>query len=147
MAFGARAAHAASSITWHATRLAGSDALAVRASKKLKGDDLFITTLGSTVFRKYLDEIPLWRGETEVSQFVEDFARYLYLPRLAGPEVLIQAVCDGVELLTWISDSFAYAESHDETAGRYRGLRAGKWCHFPWIARDSWLSLIRRGNR
>ena len=47
----------------------------------------------------------------------EDFARYLYLPRLAGPEVLIQAIRDGVALLTWQSDSFAYAESYDEAAG------------------------------
>ena len=52
------------------------------------------------MLRKYLDEVPLWRGDhTEVRQLVEDFARYLYLPRLAGPEVLIQAVRDGVELL------------------------------------------------
>jgi len=29
-------------------------------------------------------------------------------------------------MLTWQSDTFAYAESHDETDGRYRGLRAGQ---------------------
>ncbi len=59
-------------------------------------------------------------------QLVEDFARYLYLPRLAGPEVLVQAMRDGVALLTWQSDTFAYAESYDEAAGRYRGLRSGQ---------------------
>ena len=57
---------------------------------------------------------------------MEDFARYLYLPRLAGPEVLVQAIRDGVALLTWQSDTFAYAESHDEGAARYRGLRGGQ---------------------
>ena len=61
-----------------------------------------------------------------VKQLVEDFARYLYLPRLAGPEVLVQAIRDGVALLTWQSDTFAYAESYDEGAGRYRGLRGGQ---------------------
>jgi predicted AAA+ superfamily ATPase len=114
-------------ITWQAVRLTGTDALAVRASKKLKNDDLLVPSLGATVLRKYLDEVPLWRGDhVAVKQVVEDFARYLYLPRVAGPEVLAQAIRDGVGLLTWPSDTFAYAESHDETAGRYRGLRGGR---------------------
>src|SRR5262249_21278667 len=65
-------------------------------------------------------------NQVAVKQLVEDFARYLYLPRLAGPEVLIQAMRDGVALLTWRSDSFAYAESYDEAASRYRGLRGGQ---------------------
>ena len=59
-------------------------------------------------------------------QLVEDFARYPYLPRLSDPEVLVSAIRSGVELLTWQSDTFAYAESSDEAAGRYRGLRAGR---------------------
>jgi hypothetical protein len=105
----------------------GSDALAMRASKKLRSDELLVTALGSTILRKHLEDVPLWRGEhVSVKQLVEDFARYLYLPRLAGPEVLAQAVRDGVALLTWQSDTFAFAESLDEAAGRYRGLRAGQ---------------------
>jgi hypothetical protein len=54
------------------------------------------------------------------------FALYLYLPRLVGPAVLLQAIQDGLALLTWQSDTFAYAESYDEAASRYRGLRAGQ---------------------
>ena len=38
---------------------------------------------------------------------------------------MLGAVRDGVALITWNQDSFAYAESFDETAARYRGLRAG----------------------
>jgi hypothetical protein len=35
-----------------------------------------------------LDRAPLWRGDhVEIRQLVEDFARYLDLPRLAGPAV------------------------------------------------------------
>jgi predicted AAA+ superfamily ATPase len=114
-------------ITWSAIRLSSGDALAVRASKRLRSDELLLTSLGSTILRKHLDDV-LWRGENHVAirQLVDDFARYLYLPRLAGPEVLLQAIRDGVALLTWQSDTFAYAESHDEGAGRYRGLRAGQ---------------------
>jgi hypothetical protein len=74
-----------------------------------------------------MDDVPLWRGEhVAVKQLVEDFARYLYLPRLSGSEVLVQAMRDGVALLTWTTDTFAYAESYDEGAGRYRGLRGGQ---------------------
>jgi len=114
-------------VTWQALRLSGSDALAVRASKRLRSDELLVTSLGSTILRKHLDEVPLWRGDhVAVKQLVEDFARYHYLPRIAGPEVLVQAIRDGLALLTWQSDTFAYAESYDEGAERYRGLRGGQ---------------------
>jgi hypothetical protein len=35
-----------------------------------------------------------------VRQLADDFARYVYLPRLAGPEVLADAARDGVALLS-----------------------------------------------
>jgi len=116
-----------SPVEWTAVRLSGVDALAVRAGKKLRGDELLVTSLGATILRKHLDEVPLWRGDdVPVRQLVEDFARYLYLPRLADPAVLARAMSEGAELLTWRNDTFAYAESRDEAAGRYRGLRAGR---------------------
>ncbi len=114
-------------VTWSAMKLAGNDPLAARASKRLRSDELLIALLGSTMLRRQLDQVPLWRDDhVAVRQLVEDFARYLYLPRIAGPEVLIQAMRDGVSLLTWQSDTFAYAESYDQAEGRYRGLRAGQ---------------------
>jgi len=113
-------------IIWEVMRLSGQDALAVRASKKLRPDYL-ATSLAGTSLRLELDRVPLWRGDhVAVKQLAEDFARYLYLPRLAGPDVLTAAIRSGVELLTWAQDSFAYADSFDEVAGRYRGLRAGQ---------------------
>lgn len=113
-------------VTLQAMRLTGNEALAVRASKKLRGDELLIAGLGSTVLRKYLDDV-LWRGDhVPVSQLIEDFACYSYLPRLVGPEVLLQSIRDGMELLTWQTDTFAYAESYDPAIGRYRGLRGGR---------------------
>jgi hypothetical protein len=39
---------------------------------------------------------------------------------------LLGAVRDGVALLTWEQDTFAFADSFDETASRYRGLRGGQ---------------------
>jgi hypothetical protein len=74
-----------------------------------------------------LDRVPLWRGDhVAVKQLIEDFARYLYLPRLKDSRVLLDAIRDGVTLLTWMQDSFAFAESFDEGEGRYRGLRGGQ---------------------
>jgi hypothetical protein len=85
-----------SAVEWEAVRLSGNDSLAVRASKKLRSDELLVTSFGSTILRKHLDAVPLWRGEhVAVKQLVEDFGRYLYLPRLAGPEVLVHACRDG----------------------------------------------------
>ena len=62
----------------------GSDALAVRASKKLRSDELLVTALrGRRACAWTSIDVPLWRGDhVAVKQLVEDFARYLYLPRL-----------------------------------------------------------------
>ncbi len=114
-------------VTWQGARLAGTDPLAVRASKRLRSEEMLLTSIGPTVLRMRMDEIPLWRGEhVEVRQLVEDYARYLYLQRVASPDVLLQAIQDGVALLTWHTDAFAYADGFDEGAGRFRGLRGGQ---------------------
>jgi hypothetical protein len=116
-----------STIDWKAFRLSGQDPLAVRASKKLRNDELLVTVLAGTVLRMPLDRVPLWRGDhVSVKQLVQDFARYLYLPRLVDTKVLLDAIGDGLSLLTWEQDSFAYADSYDETSCRYRGLRHGQ---------------------
>jgi hypothetical protein len=74
-----------------------------------------------------LNRVPLWRGEhVAIKQLAEDFARYLYLPRLADSALLVDAIRDGLALLTWEQDAFAYADSYDEVAARYRGLRGGQ---------------------
>lgn len=116
-----------SAVEWQSFRLTGQDALAVRVSKKLKNDELLVTSLGSARLRMDLDKVPLWRGDhVTIRQLVEDFGRYLYLPRVRDSEVLLGAVRGGFSLLTWGKDSFAYAESFDEAEGRYRGLRGGQ---------------------
>ena len=123
-------------VEWECIRLTGQDALAVRASKKLRPDNLLTAFAGSEL-RRQMDQIPLWRPSTGASakaggdhvtirQLVEDYARYPYLYRLKEPAVLLEAICDGLGLLTWAKDSFAYADSFDEAAGRYRGLRCGQ---------------------
>jgi predicted AAA+ superfamily ATPase len=114
-------------VEWQAIRLSGQDPVAVRASTKLRSEELLLTGFAATRLRMELDRVPLWRGNhVAAKQLVEDFARYLYLPRIKEPEVLLQSIRDGLGLLTWSRDSFAFAESYDEAAGRYRGLRCGQ---------------------
>lgn len=116
-----------SPVAWQALRLSGQGALAVRASEKLKRDELLITTFAATRLRMELDRIPLWRGNhVAIKQLVEDFASFIYLPRLKDPSVLLGAIRTGLSLMLWMQDSFAFADSYDEAAGRYRGLRCGE---------------------
>ncbi|MCU0874299.1 MAG: hypothetical protein MUE50_18335, partial [Pirellulaceae bacterium] len=86
--------------TWEALRLTGQDTLAVRASKKLRNDELLLTSFAATRLRMELDRIPLWRGDhVAVKQLAEDFARYLYLPRLKDSAVLLGAITEGAAAL------------------------------------------------
>lgn len=118
---------ASATIGWEAIRLSGSDPLAVRAAKKLRYEERLIDKLGAKRLRIEMDRVPLWRGEhVEVKQLSEDFASYLYLPRLAGPQVLFDALREGVALLTWREEGFAYADAWDAAQGRYLGLRGGE---------------------
>lgn len=116
-------------VEWQALKLpSGHDPLAVRASKKLRSDECLLTGFAGTRLRMELDRIPLWRGDhVALKQLAEYFASYLYLPRLKDPgAVLVAAMLDGVEQLLWEQDTFAVADSYDETAGRYLGLRGGQ---------------------
>ncbi|MBI3922761.1 MAG: ATP-binding protein [Armatimonadetes bacterium] len=116
-----------SPVEWQAIRLSGQESLAVRASKKLKSDELLVTSFAASRLRMELDRVPLWReNHVSIKQLAGDFAKYLYLPRLGDSSVLLGAIKDGLGLLTWEQDSFAFAESFDEDAKRYRGLRAGQ---------------------
>ena len=120
------------SMEWQSMRLSGQHSLAARASKKLKGDELLVTGFAATRLRMELDRVPLWRGDhVSIKQIVEDFARYPYLPRVSDPKVLLNAISDGSTLLTWEQDAYAFADSFDDEAKRYRGLRGGKVVSLP----------------
>ena len=131
-----------SPVEWQSYRLSGQDSLAVRAGKKLRGDESLITVMVGTRLRMELDKIPLWRGDNvAIRQLVEDFARYIYLPRLKNPEVLLSAIRDGLALMLWPQESFAYADSFEEATQRYLGLGAGR--HVEISAENSSGLLVR----
>ena len=111
---------------WEALRLTGNDALTVRAGKKLRSDASYQVSYAPGLLKMEMDRVPLWRGNhVAVKQLVEDYARYLYLPRLKDPALLLHAMAEGVGLLTWAQDGFGYADDFDAAAGRYKGLRGG----------------------
>lgn len=113
-------------LEWQQIRLQGQDTLAAKASRKLKSDGILVEQMAGVTLRLELDRIPLWRGEhVEIRQLIDDFAQYTYLPKLKSPDVLLAAVQDGVQLLTWKEDAFAYASGWDEAKERYSGLKAG----------------------
>src|SRR5208283_1633773 len=102
------------------------EALAVRASKRLTRDELLMVSMAGERLFHEIDEIPLWSGESGeavgVKQLAELFAKYLYLPRIKNSQVLVDAIQDGVNKITWRQDTFGYADSYDSVAKRYRGL-------------------------
>lgn len=110
-------------VVWESHSVSGSDALAVLVSKRLISLELLANKLGGTVLRNHMDAVPLWQGNhVAIRQLVDYFARYNYLPRLSDPDVLVDAITTGVGLMTWRSESFAYAERFDEEKQRYAGL-------------------------
>jgi hypothetical protein len=113
-------------VDWTDLKLQGQDSLATRAAKKLKNEESLLTLMGAVRLRTELDRIPLWSGNhVSIKQLCEYMARYLYLPRLRDDQVLIAAIQDGVSSLAWQDEGFAYAESWDDSRGRYQGLKCG----------------------
>jgi len=128
-------------LEWQAVRLSGPDPLAVRASKKLRSDTQMALQFAPTLLRQDLDRIPLWRdNHVPVKQLVEDYAKYPYLQRLRGPEVLVAGIQDGLLRTTWTAETFAIADSWDEKRQRYVGLRSN--CHVT-IQPDSSALLVK----
>ncbi|HXG58247.1 MAG TPA: Swt1 family HEPN domain-containing protein [Thermoanaerobaculia bacterium] len=115
-------------IKWREVRVTGSESLAVRASKKLVNEGLLISGHWAGVnLRRELDRIPLWRGDhVSVKQLADDFATYLYLPRLKNTDVLLGAIADGAAAILWEKDTFAYAGYYSDDAKRYMGLFPGR---------------------
>ncbi len=116
-------------VEWNESRLNGSaqDTLITRVTNKLINQSQVYDQFNPTELRMHLDDDLLWRGNAHVplKTLKEDFAQYLYLARLLEGNLLAKAIEQGLRLGSWQRDSFAYADSYDEAAGRYRGLVTG----------------------
>jgi hypothetical protein len=114
-------------VSWEETRATGPEPLAVRVGRKLRNEEALITEYSGPRLRMDLDRVPLWRGDhVMLRQLWSDYCQYLYLPRFRDSTVLLDAVRSGVALLSWTTDTFAYASAYDEQTDRYVGLTAGQ---------------------
>jgi uncharacterized protein len=123
------AADPTAAMTWDETRLSGPDPIAVRASRRLIGEEGLITEYSGVRLRMDLDRVPLWPEDIDhvgLAQLWDTYARYLYLPRLRDSGALVEAVRNGIAALTWQNDTFAYAAAYDEASKRYLGIVAGQ---------------------
>ena len=114
------------SVSWDEIRISGSEPLAERTANKLIKDEHLYPRMGGVRLKMELDR-HLWEGRDHVSvgELQEWFPRYLYLPRLARPEVIEDAVRDGAGLFN-LQDAFGVADAWDEAGERYRGLRVAE---------------------
>jgi len=115
-------------VQWDESKMNGSnqDAYLSRVLKKLISQSQLYNDFAASELRINLDKVPLWReNDVAIKQLRDDFAKYLYLPKLLNANLLRAAIENGVSLTAWEKDAFAYAESFDDENKRYRGLRAG----------------------
>jgi hypothetical protein len=104
------------------------ESLPLRASRKLRDEELLLTNMAGVRLRLEIERVPLWENDhVGVKRLRELFAQYLYLPRLRDEDTLLEAIQDGIAKTTWNPDTFAYADAWDEGQGRFTGLVAGSY--------------------
>ena len=105
-----------SEIEWQATKPSGAGSLAERVGRKLASEEKLITAYGGVRVRMDLDRVPLWseRGDVGIADLWTAYANYPYMPRLATNDVLMAAISDGTAQMNWASETFAYAEAHND---------------------------------
>ena len=115
------------SIEFDVVGLDSEGSVAERVSIKLINDGALATQFPAVLLRQRLNNELKSRwadGHVSVSTLWEDFARYLYLPRLRDQPVMMGAVAAGPVGFAWTSDGFGVAAGVDESTGRYLGLAA-----------------------
>ena len=88
-------------ISLRSIRLSG-EGLALRASKKMTSEGLLADKLSGTFLRMEIDKIPLWKGDDlGVKELISYYFQYPYLTRVSTPEVLINAIREGIANPNW----------------------------------------------
>lgn len=116
------------SVIFDVSTLDQQGSVAQRASRRLISEGALATQFPPVMLRLKLDgELSSrWAdGHVSAAQLWEDFARYVYLPRLRDQEVLLATIEKGVSFFTWQVEGFALAAGVDEVTGRFLGLEMG----------------------
>lgn len=108
-------------IEWASGKIPAQDGLLGRASKKLVAEEGLLTELGPARLDRDLQKY-IWNGKAHLSlkDLREYLGRYVYLPRLQAPTVLIKTVQAAIS--GTVPGPFAYAERWDEHTDTYFGL-------------------------
>jgi hypothetical protein len=117
-------------VTFDEVTLDQQGTVAERASRRLVAQDALRTQFPPVLLRMRLDDpdqlASRWAdGHVTVATLWDDFAKYIYLPRLRDQEVLLDTVRDGPASTAWQSEGFGVAVGYDEVAARYVGLVGG----------------------
>ena len=116
-------------LTFDAAPLDQQGSVAERVSRKLVNEGTLQPQFPPVMLRLHLDGhlSSRWEetGYVDVGTIWEDFAKYLYLPRLVDQNVLLRAVEQGPSSLTWQGEGFATAAGLDDKGDRFLGLAAG----------------------
>ncbi|MGJ0604612.1 Swt1 family HEPN domain-containing protein [Cylindrospermopsis raciborskii] len=104
-------------------RIPGEGSPILRASRQLVNDGQLITEYSSNTLRMEALDKYLWRdtNHIDLKQLWEYLAQYVYLPRLKNPEVLLEAVKNGLQKID-IQNHFGYAEGWEESKQKYINL-------------------------
>jgi hypothetical protein len=117
-------------VTFDEVTLDQQGTVAERVSRKLVAQDALRTQFPPVLLRMRLDDpdqlASRWAGgHVTVATLWDDFAKYIYLPRLRDQEVLLDTVQVGPASTAWQSEGFGVAVGYDEAAVRYLGLVGG----------------------
>ena len=102
----------------------GDGTLAARVTRKAENSEFVVDHYASTLLRAQIDRLNLWdkTPHVEVGTLAGYFTDYIYMPRVTSQTTLQESVADLDKVIAPEQDGFAYADSYDETTGRYRGL-------------------------
>ena len=118
-------------VTFLVTRIDSQGTVAEQVSRKLVNEGSLQKQFPAVMLRQQLNDpkrlASRWAdGHVAASTLWDDFAKYVYLPRLRDQDVLMKTIESGPAGLAWETDGFALAAGYDEEAGRYLGLVGGE---------------------
>ena len=111
-----------------AVRLDSPGDIGERVSRKMVNDGTLAERYPAVMLRHQLDTTLASRweeGDVSAGALWDDYAKYVYLPRLRDIDVLLAAVETGPSTVSWESEGFGVAAGIDEVLGRYLGLAVG----------------------
>ena len=106
-------------VTFDVANLDQQGTVAQRASRRLVSDGTLATQFPPVMLRLKLDDekalASRWAdGHVAATTLWEDFAKYVYLPRLRDQDVLMATIAAGPASMTWQAEGFAVAAGYDE---------------------------------